>query len=283
MVSGWSAKCASATDPMSCRSYLGNAPGAPREGGAQFPWTDLTWLLDQAGVSWRYYVSAGTQPDCANGQVTCGHLGQGAGTPSIWNPLPRFTDVRQAGDLGNIQSSKAFFQAARLGTLPNVSWVVPNGRQSDHPPWSIAAGQAWVTRLVDAVMRSPDWNSTAIFLTWDDWGGFYDHVVPPTVDASGFGLRVPGLVISPYARAGYVDHQVLSFDAYLKFIEDDFVSGARLNPATDGRPDSRPDVREAAPILGNLQNDFDFDAPPRPPVLLSPHPYPATCVRSPCR
>jgi phospholipase C len=281
MVSGWAARCARASDPMSCRSYLGNLRGAASK-NSQYAWTDLTWLLDRAGVSWGYYVSSGTQPDCADGQVTCGHRKQGAGTPSIWNPLPRFTDVRQTGHVGNIRPSTAFFQEARLGTLPNVSWVVPNDRQSEHPPSSIASGQAWVTRLVDAVMTSPDWSSSAIFLAWDDWGGFYDHVVPPKVDANGYGLRVPGLVISPYARTGYVDHQVLSFDAYLKFIEDDFLGGARLDPATDGRPDSRPDVREQVPIQGDLQRDFDFDQPPRAPILLPAHPYPASCRRSPC-
>jgi phospholipase C len=121
-------------------------------------------------------------------------------------------------------------------------------------------------------MRGPDWDSTAIFLAWDDWGGFYDNVVPPAADANGYGLRVPSLVISPYARTGCVDHQVLSFDAYNKFIEDDFLNGAGLNPATDGRPDPRPDVREDATILGNLYADFDFSQQPRPPVLLPTHP-----------
>jgi phospholipase C len=123
-------------------------------------------------------------------------------------------------------------------------------------------------------MKGPDWNSTAIFLTWDDWGGFYDHVVPPSVDANGYGLRVPSLVISPYARQGYIDHQTLSFDAYNKFIEDDFLNGARLNPATDGRPDPRPDVRESASLLGNLYADFNFSQQPQRPVLLSTHPAP---------
>jgi phospholipase C len=118
-------------------------------------------------------------------------------------------------------------------------------------------------------MRSPAWKSTAIFLAWDDWGGFYDHVAPPKVDGAGYGLRVPGLVISPYARRGYIDHQDLSFDAYLKFIEDDFLGGQRLDPRTDGRPDPRPDVRENASILGNLVNDFNFKQTPRPPFLLS--------------
>ena len=121
-------------------------------------------------------------------------------------------------------------------------------------------------------MKSPDWKSTAIFLAWDDWGGFYDNVVPPAVDQNGYGLRVPAMVISPYARQGYIDHQTLSSDAYLKFIEDDFLGGARLNPQTDGRPDPRPDVREDEPVLGNLVQDFNFSQAPRPPVLLATNP-----------
>jgi phospholipase C len=167
---------------------------------------------------------------------------------------------------------QSFFRAARAGTLPAVSWIAPAQAVSEHPPALVTAGQAYVTRLIDAVMRSKDWSSTAIFLSWDDWGGFYDHVVPPRVDAQGYGLRVPGLVISPYARRGFVDHQVLSHDAYLKFIEDDFLGGARIDPKTDGRPDPRPDVRERASVLGNLVKDFDFSQKPRPPLVLPLHP-----------
>jgi phospholipase C len=125
-----------------------------------------------------------------------------------------------------------------------------------------------VTALINAIMQSPLWSSTAIFLAWDDWGGFYDHVVPPIVDQNGYGLRVPGLVISPYARQGFIDHQTLSFDAYVKFIEDDFLSGNRIDPHTDGRPDPRPTVRENAPGLGDLSRDFDFNQAPRPPLIL---------------
>ncbi len=117
-------------------------------------------------------------------------------------------------------------------------------------------------------MQSPNWSSTAIFLAWDDWGGFYDHVAPPTVDVNGYGLRVPGLVISPYAKHGLIDHQTLSFDAYVKFIEDVFLRGARLDPATDGRPDPRPAVRERINLLGDLSVDFDFSQTPRGPFIL---------------
>ena len=100
---------------------------------------------------------------------------------------------------------------------------------------SVARGQAYVTTLVNSIMRSPCWNSSAIFLSWDDWGGFYDHVVPPDVDENGYGLRVPGIVISPYAKAGYIDHQQLSHDAYLKFIEDVFLEQRAPEPG-DRRP-----------------------------------------------
>src|SRR5690349_20858478 len=154
----------------------------------------------------------------------------------------------------------------------HVSWTTPSNPDSEHPPASIHQGQAYVTALINAAMKSPDWNSTAIFLSWDDWGGFYDGVVPPAIDQNGYGLRVPGIVISPYARRGYLDHQTLSSDAYLKFIEDDFLGGARLNPKTDGRPDPRPDVRETQPILGNLASEFDFSQAPRKPYLLPTNP-----------
>jgi phospholipase C len=121
-------------------------------------------------------------------------------------------------------------------------------------------------------MESPDWNTTAIFLAWDDWGGFYDHVVPPVVDENGYGLRVPALVISPYAKKGLIDHQTLSFDAYLRFIEDDFLGSERIDPATDNRPDPRPSVRENNPLLGDLRSDFDFTQSPRAGVALPLYP-----------
>jgi phospholipase C len=284
MVSEWSAKCSVAGDANSCTSDIVKPGTPPKKSGGTPPdyaWTDLTYLLHKSSISWAYYVANGTEPDCQDsGQVSCAAVPQTAGTPGIWNPLPYFDTVKQDGQLGNIQNLDHFYAAAKAGTLPAVSWVVPNSKTSEHPPASVADGQAYVTGVVDAIMQSPDWNSTAIFLSWDDWGGFYDHVQPPTVDQNGYGLRVPGIVISPYAKQGYVDHQTLSFDAYVKFIEDDFLGGQRLNPATDGRPDPRPTVRENVPQLGNLVSDFNFDQQPRAPMLLStnPPPGPASTV-----
>jgi len=278
MISEWSARCTTNGDPSSCRSEI-ERPAYPLDFNdptfhprhrlpPDYPWTDLTFLLHRAGVGWAYYVFAGTEPDCVDGAATCPPKAQNAKTPGIWNPLPWFDTVKQDGELGNIQDMSNFYRAAAAGTLPAVSWICPAGKYSEHPPALISRGQAYVTGLINAVMSGPDWNSTAIFLAWDDWGGFYDHVVPPVVDENGYGLRVPGLVISPYAREGYIDHQTLSFDAYVKFIEDDFLNGARIDPKSDGRSDPRPDVRENAPQLGDLRADFDFMQTPRPPILL---------------
>ena len=269
MVSEWSAACTDPADPNSCVDSVGNL----RPGRFQYAWTDLTYLLHKYGVSWRYYVRTGLEPDCEDPQeISCMQAPQSAVQPGVWNPLLSFATVAEDGQLGNVQPTDRFYRAARHGRLPAVSWVVPGAGVSEHPPSLVSEGQAYVTRLINAVMRSPDWDSSAIFLSWDEWGGFYDHAVPPNVDADGYGLRVPGIVISPYARRGYIDHQLLSHDAYVKFIEDDFLNGARLDPSTDGRPDPRPGVRENAPRLGDVTSDFNFDQPPRAPVILRPHP-----------
>jgi phospholipase C len=279
MVSGWSARCRNPDDPWSCRTALtrptkSEFPNNAARTGAHFAWTDLTHLLHEAHVSWRYYVFNGKEPDCANdAEVNCLPNDQKAKTPGIWNPLPAFTTVRKNRQLSNIQTIAHFYTAARDGKLPNVAWVIPGERVSEHAPTGrVNVGEAYVTGVINAVMQGPNWNDSAILLSWDDWGGFYDHVVPPKVDENGYGLRVPGIVISPYAKKGYIDHQTLSFDAYAKFIEDDFLGGQRLDPATDGRPDPRPDVRENATELGDITAAFDFNQAPRPPMTLPVHP-----------
>jgi phospholipase C len=296
MMSAWSASCINGTEAFTCSTNLvqpdtedntvlsiGGDPLAALQGlltrsdaddrahstaPPDYGWTDITYLLHQDHVSWRYYITQGTEPDCANGAMTCTPIAQNVKTPEIWNPLPDFATVHQDQQLGNIVADTQFFRDAYHGTLPAVSWLIPSGDNSEHPPGRISLGQDHVTRAINAIMSGKDWASTAIFLAWDDWGGFYDHMKPPAIDGEGYGLRVPAMVISPYARRGFIDHHVLSFDAYLKFIEDDFLSGQRLDPLTDGRPDPRPDVRENEPILGNLIREFDFTQTPRRPMLL---------------
>ncbi|HLJ75822.1 MAG TPA: alkaline phosphatase family protein [Acidobacteriaceae bacterium] len=290
-VSAWSAWCTEHDQPEKCTNAL-QAPGMPPDfegrgaaafGGEQrngprgtrpiYAWTDLTYLLHKNHVSWGYYVLKGTEPDCEDdSEANCPPVKQNARTPGIWNPLPYFDTVKDDGELDRIQPMGNFYEHAREGTLPAVVWIVPSGEVSEYPPATVSAGQTFVTGLINAVMKGPNWKDCAIFLAWDDWGGFYDHVLPPRVDENGYGLRVPSLVISPYAKKGSIDKQVLSFDAYLKFIEDDFLNGARLDPKTDGQPDPRPTVRETVPQLGELVNDFDFNQRPRPPLILPEHP-----------
>ncbi len=278
MVSEWSAKCAQLHVAMSCTNEP-ESPDYPPDfrrkvadmhtaGRPDYAWTDLTYLLHRKRVSWAYYVMTGTEPDCANDLERCPGRNQSAKTPGIWNPLPAFDTVKQDGELASIQDLRQFYVAAKNGTLPNVVWICPAGKYSEHPASLVSDGQAYVTGLINAIMRSPDWDSTVVFLSWDDWGGFYDHVPPPKVDGNGYGIRVPGIVISPYARRGFIDHQVLSHDAYVKFIEDDFLGGERIDPKTDGRPDQRPDVRENNPKLGDLRADLDFAQVPRSPEIL---------------
>ena len=272
LVSGWAARCTDPYDPMSCSSNL-----ELKEEHAQmktdvsrpiWAWTDITYLLHEQGVDWAYYVGNDT---CA---FECTNAKGKQRTVSQQNPLPWFTTVREDDQLGNIKGHEEFFTAAAEGTLPTVSWVMPYSGVGEHPGAGepIWKGQRHVTRIVNAAMSGPDWEQTAIFVTWDDWGGFYDHVVPPRVDRNGYGIRVPAFMISPWAKPGTIDSQILSFDAYLKLIEDLYLGGQRLDPATMSRPDSRPRVRENARILGDLMREFDFTQEPLPPLILDPRP-----------
>ncbi len=199
LVSGWSAQCRNPYRASTCTTNLSNRNGGPAaplrryRHGPLYGWTDLTYLLHEYGITWASYEQKGKAPDCLGGPIGCYTRLKGGTAPRMWNPLPDFTDVHQ-----DHQSAVAreplgrFYAAAQHGDLPNVSWVTPDWADSNHPGAPIGQGQAWVTKLVNAVMAGPDWKSTAIFLAWDDWGGFYDHVKPPVVDSSGYGLRVPG-------------------------------------------------------------------------------------------
>jgi phospholipase C len=276
LVSAWSAACSDPTDPMSCHTDINLSDSDLRWDYGEKPiyaWTDVTWLLDEQDVSWRYYVGNDTceEPPCPD-------TGRKFYATSYnRNPLPGFTSFQERSGQGgwkdNVRPVGEYLDAAAGGTLPDVTWIAPASNVSDHPggPSTTQTAMAYVTRLINAAMKGPEWDSTAIFLTWDDWGGFYDHVVPERLDRMGYGLRVPGLVISPWAKPGHIDHTTLSFDSYLKLIEDRFLGGERLDPKTMSRPDSRPTVRER--LANPLRNAFDFTQDPLPPLVLDPWPW----------
>jgi phospholipase C len=281
MVSGWSATCTPANDPMNCVSdndnpgngnHVGTQGSTPELPDPEYAWTDVTYLLHQRGVSWRSFVAGGTAPDCDDGEMTCDASAQHYLNPSYWNVLPWFDDVKEDDEVGNVVDMNDFFTDISAGDLAAVNWLTPSDDLSEHPPNLVSTGQAYVTRIINAVMQSSFWDSSVIFLTWDDWGGFYDHVLPVSVDENGYGLRVPGLTISPWVKPHTIDHTVYSHDAYRRFIEDIFLDGAELNPATDGRPDNRPTVRDSLPALGDLLTEFDFNQNQNPSVVLKPCP-----------
>lgn len=274
LVSGWAANCVEG-DPETCTSDL-ERPGAnwrPSEvGPLPYQWTDITYLLYQHGVSWSYYVGPNT---CI--VAPCSYAGEKS-TVFSQVPLVGFQTIADTDQYNNIRPHSELFTGIRTNTLPAVSWVMPVVDHGEHPPDYIPNGMEHVTKVINAVMRAPAElrDHTAIFLTWDDWGGFYDHVPPIRVDDNGYGIRVPGLLISPFAKPG-IDHQTLSFDAYLKLIEDRFLDGERLDPATIftnyGRIDMRPFTREDASQLGDLADEFDWTQQPIPPLILDPTPF----------
>ena len=235
--------------------YVGGV-GQPKPTSYNFP--EITELLTSGQITWKYYVTSGTTPDTEDGEVvgSASQQKQDPLTYTFWNPLPAFPKVM--GDVAQrnrLVDASQFYTDAANGTLPQVSWVIPSGAVSEHPPSGVHEGMEYVTGLVNEIMTGPNWNTTAIFISWDDWGGFYDHVAPPTVDALGFGIRVPGLVISPYARQGFIDHKTYSFESWLRIVEERF----GVTPMT-ARDNTAQDMYDA----------FDFTQQPRPPVVLVP-------------
>ncbi len=176
--------------------------GRPPAGGFNFP--EIAEELERAGVSWSYYDGK------ANPRAF-----------SLWNPMPGFTSFMNDQQLmTHLVHGSQFFRDLREGTLPAVSWIVPNDEESEHPPNDIQLGMWYVTDLVNALMKSPYWDNSVLVLVWDDYGGFYDHVAPPQVDAFGYGPRVPALLLSPYVSAGTIDSTTYDFTSVLRFIEE---------------------------------------------------------------
>jgi len=222
----------------------------------RFP--EITLLLMSGKISWKYYVTSGELPPNSTDGRTAGTRSDRLLNPkkyTLWNPLPAFPAVKKnPGQMNRLVDTSQFYEDARSGNLPQVSWVIPSRPVSEHPLGGVREGMAYVTSLVNAIMKSPDWKTTAIFISWDDWGGFYDHVPPPKVDEFGYGIRVPGLVISPYARQNFIDHNTYSFESWLRIVEERY--GVRSMTKRDAK-------------AADMRNAFDFSQKPRPPITLS--------------
>jgi len=225
-----------------------------RDDAEGFSFASIVDRLGNQRVSWKYYVE--TQPVPPGRANTLSRLAfPDPKVYTLWNPLPGFKTVRESPmAMRHLVPLQQYFADLDHGTLPQVSWIIPDFQDSEHPPEPVAQGMWYVTRAVNALMRSPYWNNSVIFLTWDDYGGFYDHVPPPEVDAYGYGPRVPMLVISPRAKAGYVSHYTYDFTSVLRFIELRW-SLPHLTPR-DHRADAMLDC-------------FDFSQAPTPPLLIS--------------
>ncbi len=226
----------------SCRATPNHVIVCMDENGKQslqFPCVNISSLpalLDQAGISWRYYSGEDVwmAPRFISGLCRSPHLS--ADPYEILNHI-------------------------HGGSLHNVSWVCPRDLDSDHPANPVGPAQNFLAQIVNAVMSSSYWNKVAIFVTWDDWGGFYDHVQPPVVDVYGLGPRVPLLVISPFAKPGYISGQQGEFSSFCKFVEVNW---------------SLPNLgqRDALAATSDLMDYFDFSQAPRPPLLQNPVPAP---------
>jgi phospholipase C len=163
-------------------------------------------------ITWKYYdhlVQVGGYKAAVNSGLAF----------EFWNPFSAKGVTYTPQYSGHFVARTQIFHDLKSGAFPQISWVIPSFPISEHAPANITTGMNWVKLVVDSIMSSQYWNSTAIILTWDDYGGFYDHVPPPQIDKYGLGFRIPALIISPYAKRGYIDHTQYQFESILKFIE----------------------------------------------------------------
>ena len=208
--------------------------------------------LEARGISWKFYVQ-NYEPRL--NYRTLSQFPAQRTSQVVWVPLLNFDRFTNDSPLAShIVDLSEYFEDLHRGTLPAVAYIAPSG-PSEHPPSSLASGQAFVRTLITSLMQSSYWKSSAFLYTYDDWGGWYDHVRPPKVDADGYGFRVPALLVSPYARRGYVDHTPLDFTSILAFIEHNW----RIPPLASR--DARAKTFVEA---------LDFSSPPRPAVLIPP-------------
>jgi phospholipase C len=211
----------------------------------EYPCFDFKTLPDEleaAGITWKFYAPS-------------------AGDPGYtYSTLDAIKDIRDSSLWSeHVVPSSQFATDAQNGNLPSVSWVVPALRSSEHPLASTCVGEDWTVGQVNAVMQGPLWDSSAIFVTYDESGDFYDHVPPPTVDQFGLGMRVPLLIVSPFAKRGYISHTTYSPGSILKFVEARF----NVEPLSD---------RDG--LANDLFDSFDFSQQPLPPLVLQPRQCP---------
>ncbi len=200
-------------------------------------------LLDTASIPWAYYAATKDQ----RGYIW-----------SAYSAIARYRDHPRTWEQ-HVFPVDDVIQDISANRLPPVTWITPRFQLSEHPDFNFCYGENWTTKVIDAIMQSPMWKDTAIFLTWDDYGGFYDHVPPPNVDRLGLGFRVPLLVLSPYAKLGVVDDHLGEFSSVLRFVEDNW----RLSKLTH---------RDR--LATDLSYDFDFSQQPLPP---DPRPLRTDC------
>jgi phospholipase C len=206
-----------------------DSSGLRRQVSPCFDFLTLPELLESAGISWKYYFDDFT----------------------VLSTIRHIRNSRMWKE--NLGTTTQFLADARIGHLPAVSWLVEPFEESEHPPQSICAGQNQTTEFLNAIMEGPDWYSAVVFITYDDFGGFYDHVPPPELDEFGLGQRVPLLIISPFAKAGYISHTIYEHSSILKFIETRY--GLRSLTTRDAG-------------ASNMLDNFDFNQPRRPPLIL---------------
>jgi phospholipase C len=208
--------------------------------------------LHNSSVSWDYFDYA--LPTNYKNAV---HSYPNGVAYDYWDPLAARQQTYSTSDITHFQNRSVLFGDLANGTLPSLAWVIPTAANSDHPTYNITAGQDWIASLVDALEKSPEWNSTVLFISWDEYGGFYDHVAPPILDTLGDGFRVPLLAIGPWVRQGFIDHTQMDFDSVVHLMERAF-GLACLGPR---------DCNAALPLAM-----FNFAHPsPRPPIYIPPY------------
>jgi phospholipase C len=205
--------------------------------------------MDAAGISWKYYA-----PQTVGCPGSCDAGGQ------IWSEFDAISNVRNGPDWSRnvIYPQTTVLNDAANGTLPQIAWVVPDWKNSDHALSNSDTGPSWVAAVVNAIGNGPEWKSTAIVVLWDDWGGWYDDAPPPQLDWEGLAIRVPAIIISPYARKAYVSHTQYESGSILKFMEEVF--GLPSLGGTDQRANA-------------LDDSFNFGQRPRKFITI-PAKYP---------